>query len=77
MVLEAKKYNAQKQIVNGWIPGYHWYRGFRKRHPNISLRMAETENRSKRNITKLQLTEWFEGVSTYNRKNDTKLDMIQ
>lgn len=64
LILEAKKYNIENGVVDGWIPGYKWYKGYLNRHPQVSLRTPQSISRQKRGINETQLRKWFKDVSS-------------
>lgn len=63
LVNEASKYNEEKHVVDGWIPGFKWYTGFMNRHADLSLRSPQTISRRKTEITEAVLRKWFVSVS--------------
>ncbi|KAG5889833.1 hypothetical protein JTB14_023158 [Gonioctena quinquepunctata] len=58
-------------------PGQKWYKNFLKRHPEISLREAETVNRARAIITEQYIRTWFRDLKEYletNKINDIMIN---
>ena len=51
-------------------PGRHWFEGFRKRHPEISSRTAQTLIAPRALVTEEDLREWFTEIESYLRGKD-------
>lgn len=45
-------------------PGKHWYSSFMRRHPQLSLRMAQNLTSSRASVTEENLRRWFSKVKT-------------
>ena len=50
------------------LPGKHWYQGFVKRHPDITLRRAMELGHQRALISKEMVDGWFDGLKTYLQK---------
>lgn len=46
-------------------PGRHWFEGFKKRHPNIIYRTAQSLELVRANVTEEDLREWFDEIHTF------------
>lgn len=46
-------------------PGYKWYHGFLRRHPEISERLAQNLTPAMENVTEDQIRNWFEEIKEY------------
>lgn len=46
-------------------PGRSWYEGFRKRHPELALRIAQNLSFSRSSVTEIALRKWFAEVKTH------------
>lgn len=62
LIAEASKYNEEREIVDGWVPGKKWYYGFLKRHNDISLRTPQYLPVKKTSTTEEQLRNWYSNV---------------
>lgn len=62
LMAEAKKFNDNYNISNGWIPVSKWYYGFLERHKDLSLRTPQYMPARKCTTTEAQLREWFSKV---------------
>lgn len=51
-------------------PGRHWYEGFRRRHPELCLRVAQNLTRTRASATENVLRNWFAEVYAYLQKKD-------
>ena len=51
-------------------PGRHWFEGFRKRHPSLSIRKPQHLSVSRASVTQEDLQGWFEEVKEYLQKKD-------
>lgn len=65
LIAEARKYNEENQIMNGWTPGTKWYYGFMNRHKSLSLRTPQYMPIKKFNVKEEQIREWFTKVCNY------------
>lgn len=61
---QARAYNFEHDIVEGWIPGPKWCYGFMKRH-NISFRTAESISSKGFNISEMEIRQWFGNVIVF------------
>ncbi|XP_072400362.1 uncharacterized protein [Diabrotica undecimpunctata] len=50
-------------------PGVRWYKGFLKRHPEISQREAEGINRARASVTEESIRSWFITLQKYLEDN--------
>ena len=50
---------------NGGRPGRHWFEGFLKRHPELSIRTPQNLNQRRANLTEEQLRGWYHEVGSY------------
>ncbi|XP_072390016.1 uncharacterized protein [Diabrotica undecimpunctata] len=50
-------------------PGVRWYKGFLKRHPEISQREAEGINRARASVTEESIRSWFTTLQKYLEDN--------
>lgn len=75
LIAEARKYNEEKQIMNGWTPGIKWYYGFMNRHKSLSLRTPQYIPVKKFNVKEEQIREWFTKVGDYYQLVKTKIFM--
>ncbi|CAL4130810.1 unnamed protein product, partial [Meganyctiphanes norvegica] len=46
-----------------------WYKGFRKRHPNLVIRTPETLTWERRNLSVVMIKQWFSDVKSYLNDN--------
>lgn len=60
-ILTLKK---QTPFINN-RPSRHWYEGFRKRHPNLSIRTPQHLSLSRAGVTREDLKEWFDEQEKY------------
>lgn len=51
-------------------PGKKWFRAFKTRHPNISVRKAQKLSTKRASITEQDLREWFNKMRLYLQKKD-------
>lgn len=61
---EARKYNIEHGIVDGWLPGKKWCYGFMKRQ-NISFRCADNVSSKGFNISETEIRLWFGNVIVF------------
>ena len=59
----ANDYARDLYTPNSGLEG--WYRGFRRRHPEIVIRTPETLTRARRNLSVTLIQQWFSDVKTY------------
>lgn len=52
------------------MPGASWYKGFRRRHPNISNRKPEGVTSASSKVTETDIRKWFKEVGTYFDEHD-------
>lgn len=62
----VKELNLKTPFTNG-RPNKHWYQGFRKRHPKVTLRKPQKLSYTRANITREDLQEWFADTQEYLR----------
>lgn len=51
------------------MPGYSWYKGFRRRHPHIRLRTPEGVSSASSKVSETDIRRWFEQVGGYLEEN--------
>lgn len=64
-----KKIQRPNPFTQG-VPGRSWFESFLKRHPNISVRMAQNLTSSRANVTKENLIHWSPEVQHYLQDNN-------
>lgn len=57
-------------------PGQKWYQNFLKRHPEISLREAESVNKARAIVTEESIRLWFQNLKNYLEVNNV-LDVME
>ncbi|CAL4147523.1 unnamed protein product [Meganyctiphanes norvegica] len=75
-LIEAAK-EILKDVENGHDREYKvpdsnfqgWYKGFRKRHPDLVIRTPETLTRERRNLSVAMIKQWFSDVKSYLNDN--------
>ncbi|KAF6213605.1 hypothetical protein GE061_011326 [Apolygus lucorum] len=55
---------------SGGIPGKSWFKGFFKRHPQLSLRTSESVTQASACVTQEDLFKWFDQIEAYLKNND-------
>lgn len=53
-------------------PGRHWYDGFRKRHPELSIRTVQHLTADRASVTEEDMKEWFVEVDKHLTSKDLK-----
>ena len=64
----AQKYIRELGIPNPFKddrPGSHWYEAFKKRHPQLVIRVAQNLSLSRSHATPEKLRHWFQKVEQY------------
>lgn len=69
-VAQFAERNQKRNPFQGGIPSNCWYQGFIKRHPDLSLRLAENVHSRKSDITEGKIKQWFDEVTLFAEHND-------
>lgn len=59
---EAQRHNERHGIVDGWVPGPKWFKGFMNRNKDLSLRIPQYMSPKKFSLTEDRIREWFTKV---------------
>lgn len=59
-----------KTKFNNDRPGRHWMKGFFRRHPELTVRMAQNLMKARADVTEEHLREWFAEVQAFLEKKD-------
>lgn len=51
-------------------PGRHWFEGFKRRHPELSIRLAQNLTLKRASVTEEALRQWFQEVKNHLEKQD-------
>lgn len=62
---DTNKKFKENDDEGSFTPGRSWFKLFMKRHPAISFRTAQNLTSSRADVTKEQLTSWFDKVHHY------------
>lgn len=69
--VEAIVKNTEKEnLFKNGRPGQKWYSNFLKRHPQISLREAESVNKARAIVTEEAIRAWFRELRQYLKDNN-------
>lgn len=60
----VKKFDRKNPFTDG-RPGRHWLEGFKKRHPNVTYRTAQSLELIRENVTEEDLRQWFSEIKDY------------
>ncbi|XP_055714403.1 uncharacterized protein LOC129808656 [Phlebotomus papatasi] len=67
----CKFFKIPNNFKNG-RPGYDWFRGFMKRHPELSRRYPERYTMRRASVTQENVRNWFRHVGDYLEQNNLK-----
>lgn len=62
--------NSKKTPFTDDRPGRQWYKAFRKRHPELSIRKPQQLSTSRAEVSKEELEDWFENTEKYLKKKN-------
>ncbi|XP_055710369.1 jerky protein homolog-like [Phlebotomus papatasi] len=69
--LTCKHFKIPNKFSNG-RPGHEWFRGFMKRHPELSRRIPERYTMRRASVTHENVRNWFSHVGDYLTQNNLK-----
>ncbi|KAG5896444.1 hypothetical protein JTB14_022523 [Gonioctena quinquepunctata] len=64
-VTKIARDSGKLHLFKNQQPGQKWYLNFLKRHPEISLREAESINKARALITEESIRKWFNNLQSY------------
>lgn len=68
-VTELLKTLDRENPFKDGVPGRHWYKGFLKRHKEISCRVSQNLTKARADVTEIGICDWFQRVQNYVDEN--------
>lgn len=68
-VTELLKTLGRENPFKDGVPGRHWYKGFLKRHKEISCRVSQNLTKARADVTEIGIRDWFQRVQNYVDEN--------